>query len=407
MTRDFEVHIEVGGGEPIPMADVQVDERGPRTVRTEFSYRSSYLARTEKPMLDPATRFDGARHVSEALPRGLADAGPDDWGRTLALRAHRRALSETEFLLAADDLTRIGALRLRVDPSGPFLAIGHEVPPLVELDELAAAARAVETEPDDLAAVRRLLRAGTGSLGGARPKASVADGGRLMIAKFAARRDEIDVMAWEKVCLDLAEIAGIQVPANRLVPVGNTRALLLDRFDRDSIGHRVPYLSAFALGDAPDPAAGDYLEIGETLADLDIADLPGTLRALWRRAAFNIAMRNTDDHLKNHGVCWSNTGWRLSPAFDITPDPVVGSTRTTLIDGEDHPARESSALIGLAEEFGITPPEQRRVLSEVLAAAGQWRTRAVQLGIEETEIVRVGRIISEAQGRLAAVLDGS
>ncbi|MFT4167140.1 MAG: hypothetical protein QM650_18030 [Microlunatus sp.] len=78
-----------------------------------------------------------------------------------------------------------------------------------------------------------------------------------------------------------------------------------------------------------------------------------------------------------------------------------------MIDGEDHPAREAPALIGLAEEFGIAPPEQRRILSEVLAAAGQWRTRAVQLAIEETEIVRVGRILSEAQGRLAAVLENS
>lgn len=406
MTHDFEVHIELNG-DSTPMADARVDERGQRTVRTELSYRSSYLARTEKLMLDPATRLNAARHVSEALPRGLADAGPDDWGRTLALRAHRRGLSETEFLLAADDLTRIGALRLRVDPAGPFVATSHQVPPLIELDELAAAAQAVETEPDDLAAVQRLLRAGTGSLGGARPKASIADGDRLLIAKFAARRDEIDVMAWEKVCLDLAGTAGIPVPANRLVPVGNTRALLLDRFDRTSFGHRVPYLSTYALGDAPSPASGDYLEIGETLADLDIADLPGTLRALWRRAAFNIAIRNTDDHLKNHGVCWSNTGWRLSPAFDITPDPVVGSTRTTMIDGEDHPAREGSALIGLAEEFGIAPPERRQILTDVLAAAAQWRTHADRVGIEETEIVRLGRILSDAQRRLAAVLDNS
>lgn len=139
--------------------------------------------------------------------------------------------------------------------------------------------------------------------------------------------------------------------------------------------------------------------------ELDIADHPRALRALWRRAAFNVAVHNTDDHLKNHGVCWTKDGWQLSPAFDITPDPVAGATRTTQIDGENHPVREARALLGLALEFGIPAPEQRQILIEVLTSAGQWRSHAELIGISEGEINQVGRVLTESQQRLATALD--
>lgn len=401
----FEVHIDLDG-RTVGMGSIEIETRSRRTVRSEFRYGSSYLALPRKPALDPATGFDGARHVTAGVPRGLDDAGPDAWGERLILRTHRgRAPSRADFLLAVDDLTRMGALRLRADATGPFLATGHDIPKLVQLDDLAAAARAVESDSDDLDAVRRLVDAGSASLGGARPKASVREGDRLMIAKFASTRDEIEVVAWEKLCLDLAAKAGITVPQNRLLPVGRSRCLVLDRFDRTESG-RVPYLSGLALTEAPDAASGDYLELAEALADIDVGDLAGTLRELWRRIAFNIAMRNTDDHLKNHGVLWDGAGWRLSPAFDITPDPVGGAARATSIDGEDLPVSEAPALIGLAHEFGIAAAEWRPILAAVLAAASSWRAHARALGLPATEIGLLERPLTQAQERLAEASGG-
>lgn len=184
MTTDrLEVHIELDG-QTVPMGEVELVDRRGRTVRSEFAYRSSYLARSGVPALDPATRLDAARHVTDSLPRGLGDAGPDGWGRRLILRALRGQVpSEADFLLAVDDFSRIGALRLRADADGPFLSERHDVPQLIDLEALAAAAERVEVDADDMAAVRQLLDPGTASLGGARPKASVADGERLLIAK--------------------------------------------------------------------------------------------------------------------------------------------------------------------------------------------------------------------------------
>lgn len=39
------------------------------------------------------------------------------------------------------------------------------------------------------------------------------------------------------------------------------------------------------------------------------------------RIAFNIAVSNNDDHLRNHGFLLGDNGWILSPAYDINSTP--------------------------------------------------------------------------------------
>lgn len=405
----FDVYLDQAG-EPTRMGQTQVEERAGRTVRCEFTYDTAYLARPGRLALDPATPVSDSRWVSAELPRGLADAGPDGWGRSLLLRANRgRALAPSELLLAVDDTSRIGALRVRV--GGHWESSGEvRVPALVQLAELQQAASQVETDTDEPDAVRRLVGGGSASLGGMRPKASVlTDEGRLAVAKFSSHRDEITVIAWEKACLDLAAKAGIPVPENHLLWIGGQPVLVLDRFDRTTSGHRLPYLSAFAITEVVDAASGDYLDIGEALSELDIADLPATLRQLWRRAAFNVAIRNTDDHLKNHAILWHGDGWRLSPAFDLTPDPVGGTPRATQIAGQDSPGSETRGLAELAVEFGISTAEQRAILDEILTATGTWPGHATGLGIPGAEIRTLQRPFDEAHSRLATMagrLDG-
>lgn len=403
--NNIDVYLDLAGN-PIRMGAARIDERGGRVVRCEFTYDSDYLARPDKLALDPSAPLTGDRWVTADLPRGLADAGPDGWGRSLLLRANRgRAMSTADLLLAVDDTSRIGALRLRAG-NGWEGSSDTRVPALVHLAELLQAAGEVESGTDATEAVRRLVGAGTASLGGMRPKASVFnESGKLSLAKFSSRRDDISVIAWEKVCLDLAAKAGIPVPGNRLLRIGEEPVLLLDRFDRTADGHRLPYLSAFAITDAPDPASGDYLEIGEALTDLDTADLPGTLRQLWRRAAFNVAMCNTDDHLKNHAILWRAEGWSLSPAFDITPNPVGGTPRATQIDGEDLPGGEARGLARLGEEFGIAPSERHAILTSILTATVGWRTHARGLSISTAEITKLERPLDDSRQRLVGLTE--
>ncbi len=43
------------------------------------------------------------------------------------------------------------------------------------------------------------------------------------------------------------------------------------------------------------------------------------LEELWKRIVFSVLIRNTDDHLRNHGLLLTSRGWRLSPAYDLNP----------------------------------------------------------------------------------------
>lgn len=405
-TTSFGIHLATVRG-TVALGTIATAERRGRTARVEFRYDSGYLATRPGPALDPAHPLTAGGQVDESLPRGILDAGPENWGRRLLLRARRgAALTDADFVLSVDDGARIGALRFTTPDSGEaYVATSHDIPRLVALDDLAASSRAVEEDPNDLAAVRHLLDAGSANLGGIRPKASIRDGGRLMIAKFPSTSDEIDAMGWEKLCLDVAARAGVDVPRSRLVPLGRGRALLLERFDRDRDDRRIPYLSAFSTTRAPDPASGDYLDLADDLREVDVADYAGTIRELWRRIAVSIALRNTDDHLRNHGFLWSSAGWALSPAFDITPNPVDGVERTTAIDGETSPAREARALAALGTTFGIPRPEQAGILTDVLAAASTWADDAGRLRLAEHETRQLDSSLTLAQTRLAAELD--
>jgi serine/threonine-protein kinase HipA len=232
--------------------------------------------------------------------------------------------------------------------------------------------------------VKALLDAGSGSLGGARPKASVRDDERLLIAKFPHPDDEWDVMAWEKTALDLASAAGIRVPRARLVQVDRRSVLLVERFDREA-QRRVPYVSAMTLLEARDGDTHDYVEIAEAMADVS-AGASADLNELWRRIAFSVLINNTDDHLRNHGFLHRRGGWQLSPAFDLNPDPDVRASRQTPIAGVETRAGAIDALMAYADAFRVDPPATAEILGRVSDAVSGWRKIAAGNGIRAREL---------------------
>lgn len=193
-TSTFEVHVSNGAdGAVAGTADVS-ERRG--VVSSTFTYSEPYLARPDGSDISPdLPRSAGSRHHVTGLPGAFSDSAPERWGRNLIAKRHRalrtdtaasfRTLLETDFLLGVSDVTRQGALRFRRDADSDFLARDDaQVPKLIKLPRLLNAADAVARDPDEMAAVEVLLDAGSGSLGGARPKASVRDGSQLLIAKF-------------------------------------------------------------------------------------------------------------------------------------------------------------------------------------------------------------------------------
>jgi len=382
-------------GDSVPAGTAFI-ERSRNSTNTTFRYDDEYLARPTSYALDPAlSMFEGPQSM-DGLPGAFQDCSPDRWGRNLigkrirsqtALEGrHAPSIGEVDYLVGVGDVTRQGALRFRVSVASPYLDPDPNVPKLIALPKLLRASEIVaRDEGDDMAAIKALLDAGTGSLGGARPKASVRSDEGLLIAKFPHHNDRWDVMGWEKTVLDLAERAGIPAPWRDLVHVGDKRALLLRRFDRTGTS-RIGYMSAMTLIGGSDGGDYDYVDIAEFLPEHGAA-VNEDLAQLWRRVVFSIAVHNTDDHMRNHGFLRHGAGWRLSPIFDVNPNPNLGETRATSIAGAES-AEEVDGVMALATDCGLSAKQARQIIGDVLEATAAWRDAATRNGIAESSQAR-------------------
>jgi serine/threonine-protein kinase HipA len=178
--------------------------------------------------------------------------------------------------------------------------------------------------------------------------------------------------------------------------------LLLERFDRAGAS-RLGYISAMTLAEADDGQSRDYLEVADAITE-NSAQTSADLRELWRRIAFSIAIHNTDDHLRNHGFLRRGGGWMLAPAFDMNPNPDLGSPRVTSIGGACDPAAEVKVLLGYAESFDLTDEAARRVLREVADAASGWMSVARRSGVSGSECQRFEPALQQA---IAVVADAA
>ncbi len=348
----------------------------------------------------------------------FADSAPDRWGRTLVQRREAavaraegrepRSLGEVDYLLGVRDDLRQGALRFRRDDGPSEATEDRGVPALTDLPELLSLAERAETDSADLPDLHRLVRVGS-SLGGARPKAHVRDtDGALAIAKFpSAAHDTWNVMAWEKVALDLAARAGIIVPQSTLLNLAGRSVLVVDRFDRtrDAEGGpagRIGYVSAMTMLQASDGQQGSYLELAEAI-ETRSSHANTDLRQLWRRIVFSILISNTDDHLRNHGFLHQDGDtWRLSPAFDLNPNPDPGPKHlSTAVDLADDTASVSLA-VSVADYFRLDAEEADDVVAEVRAAVSQWARVAQQRGLSGQEITAMSWAFDAHSARASA-----
>lgn len=376
-----------------------------------FEYDPTWLVNPERFALEPLlppTRGQFHTGQGKAMFGSLGDSSPDRWGRILMRRAMRRAakaegkaertLSELDFLLGVNDEARQGALRFATEQGGIFLANQKEqtIPPLVDLPRLLSASDRLlkddETDED-----MRLLLAPGSSLGGARPKASVRDqDGFLYLAKFPRHDDEYSVVLWEGVALTLAHDAGINVPEWRIEIIADKNVMLLRRFDRRG-NQRIPFLSAMSMIDAKDNEQRSYLELADALVQYG-ATPKEDKAALWRRIVFHVLISNTDDHMRNHAFLYSGqSGWRLSPAYDLNPVPIDVKPRVlaSAIDFDDATASLDLAM-SVHEEFGLTQTEALQIAGEVGKAVSSWRKVAAQLGIQNAEISRMSSAFEHA-----------
>lgn len=388
--------------EPKLMGVLKVQEsKGRRSFG--FAY-DSYWLKTEKPIiLDPEIEwYSGIQYPKSNSIFGIfADCMPDTWGRTLMRRRASfkaksesnvgRNLSEIDFLLGVNDETRMGALRFKLDKEGPFIEndLSMSAPSWTSIRELQHSVELIESDKvnNEVRKWLMVLMAPGSSLGGARPKANVSDlNGQIWMAKFPSNNDTIDKAAWEYLAYKLAIKSKINMSECRIEKVsGKYHTFFTKRFDRH-FKERIHFASAMTMTENSEDKLKDtvasYIEIAEFI-QFSGSNITEDLHQLWRRIVFNVAISNTDDHLRNHGFLLTQDAWRLSPAYDINPSIDKNGLALNIDLYSNELNIELAKSVGVY--FKLNAKEMDSIIKEVLKVVKDWEKVAIDIGIPRSE----------------------
>jgi len=396
--REAYVYIQLPGTlEPVPAALLRVQTLPDGTQIGRLRYGDRYLQRREAVALDPF-QLPLAKEVFEftrlkGIPGAVRDAGPDAWGRRVIEHKLERSaadLQEIDYLLhGPQDGAGYLSFGLKAEPPAPRRKYNRTH----QLAELIAATQAIEEGRPVAAHLLEKLDPGT-SMGGARPKATIEDERTLWLGKFPARDDRFNLQRVEFATLDLARRCGLNVTQARLLPVGDSDVLMLQRFDRDYTDRGylrfglVSGLTVLDCGDSHlDRERWSYLLLADNLrrwSDKPEADCA----ELFRRMVFNAAVTNNDDHPRNHALLRRQKGWRLSPAYDLVPAPAVSLERRDLALTVGDYGRTASIynLLSQAGRFGLSAAEARGQIDGLVDVVRQWRDAFHACGVSAKDI---------------------
>lgn len=379
-----------------------------------FEYDRMWIKSKEQMLLDPDIQFySGPQFPDNKENFGIfLDSMPDTWGRTLMKRRvnqqakengeKARILYDIDYLLGVYDESRMGALRFKTELDGPFLDNNNTspTPPWSSIRELQNAAKMLENDDDNKEIQKWLsvLMAPGSSLGGARPKANILDENKeLWIAKFPSKNDTIDKGAWEMLAYELALKAGINMAPSKIEKIaGNYNTFFTKRFDREK-EQRIHFASAMTMTGNNEETIRDnipsYLDIADFIQNYGVK-INENLQQLWRRIIFNIAISNTDDHLRNHGFILTNEGWILSPAYDINPS--IDKDGLALNIDTHNNELDFNLAKSVGEYFRLDESQMNEIIDEVIVAVSSWKVLAKKIGISraEQELMTAAFIVS-------------
>jgi serine/threonine-protein kinase HipA len=362
--------------------------------RIHFIYGRSYLDRTDAIALYLPELPLGTALISPPgnLPMAstIRDGAPDAWGRRVILNktfgAKGAALDDLEldelvFLLESGS-DRIGALDFQTSAS-LYQPRGGEH---ATIAQLLASAEKVERNLPLTPELDQALHHGS-SIGGARPKALITDDARKFVAKFSSSADTYSVVKGEYIAMRLAALAGLTVAPVRLEHVAGKDVLLVERFDRDGNGddwRRRAMVSALTILGLDELQAryASYEDLAEQIR-FRFTDATATLHELFARLVFNILVGNVDDHARNHAAFWDGDRLRLTPAYDICPQPRAGgeASQAMLIKGTQRSSQIATCLAA-AGQFHLDEARAIAIVDAQLETiGGHWGALCEEAGL--------------------------
>ena len=410
--REAYVYLQLPSSlETVPAALLRVQTLPDSTQIGRFRYGDRYLQRRDAVALDPF-RLPLSDTVAEftqlnGIPGAVRDASPDAWGRRVIEHQLERSaadLHEIDYLLHGPQ-DGAGALSFGLNVAPPAPKRRHHR--TVQLVELIEVAQAIEAGFPTSSQMRQHLDPGT-SMGGARAKATIEDGEQLYLAKFPSKDDRFNLQRVEFATLELARRCGLNIAQARLQSLAAQQdVLMVQRFDRQF--HEI-------RGTGEEPSQTGFLRHGMVsgLTVLDCGDshldrarwsyplLADNLRRwsaqpqadgaeLFGRMAYNAAVTNNDDHPRNHALLCRDGRWRLSPAYDLVPTPVIGIERRDLALTVGQYGRTASIynLVSQAPRFGLSTEAARTQIEHIVSVVRHWRDVFAACGVSQSDIERV------------------
>jgi len=394
MAEKLFIHVDLGTGEKVLAGQLLVDKSMGR-----FKYARAFIEHADSFPLDPINlplNSDVHENPRTRETPGvfgvLIDAGPDEWGRRqLTKTTSPPPVSDVEFLLAASG-QGVGALHFTAEikdepkptPERPFENLIH----------LQHIAEDIEAGRDVDRGLEPYFFHGSG-LGGARPKTLIEHDSRGWIAKFNRESDLVDMCRVEFAAMKMAKAAGIDVPDVELTETARGPVVLVERFD--SAGgaqhHLISVASLINKFDITqfDESAMSYPGINHLAKQ--IGGRTGGLPAvIFRRMLFNIAIGNTDDHLRNHAF-YKRSGegeYELTPGYDIVPNTgLQGSHAIALGAFGSTPSRDN--IEAARHRMGLNSTVALKIAEEVLSVTGPWRERLTEAGVTESDVAILER----------------
>lgn len=216
------------------------------------------------------------------------------------------------------------------------------------------------------------------------------------LLNFLQEKMKLILVHGKKVVHDLASLCLLDVPESKLEKysdLGST--FLVKRFDRAD-GERIHFSSAMTMLGKKDGASSQdgssYLDIAEFIKNYG-SNPQKDLLELWKRIVFNMAVSNTDDHLRNHAFILNEDGWSLSPLFDV--NPVSYGNELSLNVNENNNEININLAIDSAKYYGISKEiaelEAKNILSIV---KNNWESLAIKYGLTRKQIQNMKQAFS-------------
>lgn len=365
----------------------------------ELQYVQSYLALKNKIDIDPQNLpvYD-KKYENEELFSAILDSAPDYWGRQLLNRKFNQPeLNEMEYVLA-NGLEHVGALAfspidgdepMQLTPDGwrPHKVKNVDIEQIMEQTELMI-------KDADGAKLKELFEYGP-TLGGGKPKISLVVEGKYYLAKYGTSLDTLPEQKIEFAVLKMAKDIGLNTPNIKITEHAGRNVFMIERFDRFIAGNKLKkfhFVSSLSLcgwyvnlpQDWSYPVFCEYIRKSGS----NEAEIKNDLRELFKRIAFNIAVNNDDDHPRNHGLLFSNGGWRLSPLYDVFPKATQTSTfRMAMTIGVHHREASKNNLLSAIEYFELEKTEAVEIIDNVNEfVASNWKAYFRDSSINENII---------------------